>query len=271
MSNKNRNEDEDIRLAENNSIKEEFLEKPLGRKKKMRMIVYFAIIAAAAVSFFVVVVTLFFKTNAITVDGNSKYTSEEILEAISLKKGDSLFGFDTDSLENEICRMFPYIKDVKVKRKLPSTVVIDIEEEVARFYVEVKNNKYLVSESFDVLEMGESQNAIPLNTGNIKECIVGKKLSFNEERLLDSLDELWQTLELYDLAGNVDYIEASNRFDISFGYGGRIDVYFGGIQDCEDKIRFFIKIMEHLYEDYSGELDLSDKKEAVFSQNKQNQ
>ncbi len=262
---KNKNTDEELRLAENNLIKEEFLEKPLGRKNRMRMIVYFVIIALSAVSFFAVVLTLFFKINTITVNGNGRYDTDEILNAISLKEGDSLYAFDAEALEDEICSLFPYVKSASVKRKLPSTVLVDIEEENVCFSIEIKNNTYLLSEDFDVLEMEKNRNAIPLKTGYIKECVVGKKVSFNEEELLSALDELWQMLTLYDLEDKVDYIEASNRFDITFGYAGKFDVYFGGVDDCEDKIRFFIKIMEHLYDEYSGYLDISDKKEAVFS------
>ncbi len=270
MSNKNKNVDEELRLAENNLIKEELLDKPLGRKNRMRMIVYLVIIAAAAVSFFAVVLALFFKINTITVKGNTRYTDEEIKAAISLKTGGSLYAFDADSLEDEICSLFPYIKSADVTRKLPSTVIINVKEEKARFRIDVKNNTYLLSEDFDVLEMAYSEDALPLKTGYVRECVVGEKLSFNEEKLLTSLDELWQMLELYELTDKVDYIEAPNRFDICFGYEGRLRVYFGGVDDCEDKIRFFIKIMEHLYDDYTGTLDISDKKEAVFSPSGEN-
>ena len=84
MSNKNKNTyEEELRIAENNLIKEELLEKPLGRKNRMRMIVYLVIIAAAAVSFFAVVLALFFKINTITIKGTGRYSSDEILEAIS--------------------------------------------------------------------------------------------------------------------------------------------------------------------------------------------
>lgn len=252
------------------AVKFETLKNQQEKKNKRRRAFYIFLVVAAALSFFVVVFTVLLKISDIEITGTSVYTEEEILSALSVSKGDSLYGFDEKAVANTLKHRFPYIKSISVDRILPSTLVINITDETPVFAIQVERDYFILSDDFKVLErrsaLPEDIKLVFLNTGYVKRCVTGETLSFAETRLLLSLDELWATLCHYKLDGKIDYIQAYNRFDIYFGYNnGQLKTYLGDIKDCDAKIRFFIGIKEHLYDDQRGNLDISSPREATFS------
>ena len=268
MPENNRFNDEDT-IRENRVIKEDALLKPLERKTRRRRFVYAAMVIIAAAAFFTVVFTVFFKISSVTVTGTERYEAEDIAAAAGIEPGEPLYSFGSANAAERIKSEFPYVKEVNVTRRIPSSVEVEVTEETPAFVISVANDAYIVSDSFKVLERLPAADApeglVRLNTGMVENCTVGSALSFRETKLLDSLKTLWQTLEDYSQNGYVDYIDAVNRFDIYFGFKGRIRVYLGDARECDAKIRFFIKIMEHIYDEQSGTLDISDKKEATFA------
>lgn len=257
------------RTAGIRAVKFESLKLQQENKNRRRRVFYITLVAIAALSFFVVVFTVLLKVGEIQVVNSTIYTEEEIISALPVTKGDSLYGFDNKNVEESLKQRFPYIKAVSVTRKLPETVIIEITEEIPTFGLKVEKDYYILSEGFKVLDrvetLPEDVKLVILDTGYVKRCVAGEKLSFAEKRLLDSIDELWATLCHYNLDKKTDYIKAANRFDIHFGYNNQIKAYLGDIKDCDTKIRFFIGIMDHIYDDQRGKLDISNPREATFS------
>jgi len=257
-------------FSEAKTLRFETLKSQQERKTRRRRAFYITLISVAALSFFAVVFMFFLKIGKIEISGGSRYSSEEIAAALPIKKGDSLYGFGAESVVTSLKTEFPYIKSVTVTRRIPSAVIIKIVDETPVFYMESGGGYYLLSEDFVVLERLSSPpkdgtGLILLRTGYVKRCVVGQPLSFAETKLLTSLDALWKNLSHYGLAGKINYLEAANRFDIYFGFDSRIRAYIGSVADCDTKIRFFLGIMEHIYKDQSGKIDLSNPKEATFS------
>lgn len=264
----NKFQNQDDIAQENKALKEDVLKKPQDRKNRRRMVFYIVLAVTATLSFFIVAFTAFFRVDHIEINGNEKYSAEDIIKASGIEMDTPLYAFGSLSVERVILTELPYIEEVDVLRKLPSTVAITVTEEKPVFYTKVNDDYYIVSDDFTVLERTKSlpaESLILLKTGYVASCNVGKELSFDEEKLLYSLKTLWQTLKNYNFSQNIKYIEALNRFDIYFGYNDKLRVYFGKAEDSEAKIRFFSKILDYIYEDQNGILDISNKKEATFS------
>ena len=62
--------------------------------------------------------------------GESRYTQEEIVQASGLTPGGNLFTTNTDGAAGSIEETLPYIGSVQVSRKLPGTLVIQVEDVV---------------------------------------------------------------------------------------------------------------------------------------------
>lgn len=72
--------------------------------------------------------TVFFRVEAIAVSGNSRYHQQEIIDATGIQMGDNLFQMNKFELERQVEQALPYIEDVRIRRSLPSTVVVTVTE-----------------------------------------------------------------------------------------------------------------------------------------------
>lgn len=87
-----------------------------------------------------------FNIRAIEVNGLSHLTREEVLEASELQPGEHIYAANLDKAENMIAANF-WVQSVTVERKLPSTVVINVEERVPAAAVTTPLGLFVVDSS----------------------------------------------------------------------------------------------------------------------------
>ena len=73
----------------------------------------------------------FFRVNQVIVNGNSRYTAEEIVEASSVHTGDNLFLVNKPKTARALMRKLPYVENVSVVRRLPDTLELRVTESAA--------------------------------------------------------------------------------------------------------------------------------------------
>lgn len=71
---------------------------------------------------------VFFRVNNITVIGNSRYTVQEVIEASGIQQGDNLITLSPSRVAARIRLRLPYVSSVSIRRALPDTVVLEIED-----------------------------------------------------------------------------------------------------------------------------------------------
>ena len=112
-----------------------------------KLLVFFvicgAIVAAPAV---------FFKVDTIEVTGNSRYTAQEIADSGGIHVGDNLFLVNKFSAAEAITRSLPYISSVRISRKLPDTLCIQVEENAALCAIEQSGGDWILSGSGKLVE-----------------------------------------------------------------------------------------------------------------------
>jgi len=114
---------------------------------------------------FILLVLLYFQSSIseikkITINGPSLKDEAFYEEALSVKVGNSMWGFKQQELENELLSL-PWVKSVEVKRKLLSTVQIDIEEWEKVAYVVENGDFYPVLENGETLK--DEQENVPID------------------------------------------------------------------------------------------------------------
>ena len=72
--------------------------------------------------------TVFFQMERVEVAGNHRYTAQEIERVSGLKQGDNLFRINKYEIEEDILQALPYVEDVDISRRLPSTIQITVQE-----------------------------------------------------------------------------------------------------------------------------------------------
>ena len=99
----------------------------------------------------------------IMVSGNYHLDKEDIVSIINIKKGDPLLNVHLNDIDKKLSRN-PWIKNVSVKKQLPGTLLINIEEAVPKALLRIKKKLYLIDRDAEVLERinGDSMLFLPV-------------------------------------------------------------------------------------------------------------
>lgn len=107
-----------------------------------------------------------FQVKSFEVDGNRRFSDDEIGKRAGVEKGQNLFATDVDAAEKKLLED-PWIRSVKVSRKLPNTLVIRLEERDARALALIDGQLFIMTaegEPFKRLGAGDA-HGLPVVTG----------------------------------------------------------------------------------------------------------
>lgn len=76
----------------------------------------------------VVALTLFFRVDTVVVTGQERYTQAEISAAAGIQTGDNLFLLNKYNVAQQLLQKLPYIEEIRINRKLPDTLLIEVRE-----------------------------------------------------------------------------------------------------------------------------------------------
>lgn len=197
-----------------------------GRFGVLYKLLSMVLIVAAIVSACIV----FFRVNDIVVEGEGKYTAQQIIEASGIEMRENLFLLNKNQAYLQIYNQLPYVDEVSIQRKLPDTILITVTESTPVAALSYGGEWWLLDARAKLLERGDQSIAAgyaqligltPLTP------TVGKPLAVDEEesRRLNALEELLSALHTYDLASQVtDFIDCSADNAIRFGWNGTLTV-----------------------------------------------
>ena len=235
--------------------------------RAVAIVVLTCLVALFAVSHF------FLKVANIEVSGNERYTAEQILESAGIKTGMNLFAVKKSRVKEEIKTDFAGISDVKVRRVLPSTVRLEIVENVPVMYVTVGEYFYTLDEDLLILQKYEdyssveAQGLIRLYLPQVTRCLVGEHLQTEDADISDMVTEFYSDLDRFSLLSHVSELDFRDKFNILFTLGFKYTVKFGNILDADIKLEFLNGILDDLDEQDNGTIEFSnnDIHEAIFS------
>ena len=136
-----------------NSV-ERYYQKKKRRKKKAKVLFFTLLFILMMMTLSILSMTVFFNADTILLEGNTRYSNEEILEAGGLKLGQNLFRLDKFRVIEQM-QSLPYVKEVTIRRKLPNTLKIDVVENQPVVWVELGEKAALLNEEYRILEFAE--------------------------------------------------------------------------------------------------------------------
>lgn len=149
------------------------------RRKKNYLLRLIVVIAIAVGGYFLLTSSLF-DVEQVTVENNSHYTKQQIISKSEIKTGQNIFSVNTGKLKEKLLAD-PYIKGVKVKRALPSTFVISVDERKEFAAVPYNDVFIIIDKDGLVLCKSGAELQLPLLVGvTIKNMEVGAPLEVEE-------------------------------------------------------------------------------------------
>lgn len=240
--------------------RDEFIRKRIERQKRIRKRRLIALFCFIIILLFCVLavlcVTVFFPIENIKASGSALYTSEQIIENSGIKSGDNLFTVSQKNAEKSLKSELPYIDEVKIKRELPSTLIITVKDAEEYACYNVGGAYYTVSESGWVLNVGDSppEKLFVINGADVK-CKVGVEAVFNDTGQKELIDRIADAIEKEDIA--LDSIDVTDVLQITVKVDSRFEVLFGTSNSLEEKIRHLGGMLENIDASKSGKINLS--------------
>ena len=223
------------------------------RRAVVRRIFYILITAGLCLLFAVICAALFFKIQTIEVEGNRIYGADELIAISGAEEGQNLYSVSEKNAAALIMKACTYVKSVKLHRRLPSTLVIEVNEDTASYYIRLADEYFTLSSDLRVLGRSDSADELTADNPGIKYlaipepsyCVVGSALRFKRNVNFKFTESLMADIVLWDLYDSVDYIDLSDKFSICMICGGgKYKIMLGGRDDMPVKLDFAKAIIE---------------------------
>lgn len=214
--------------------------------------------------------TLFFRVDNIVVSGQKRYTAEEIQAAAAVEPGSNMYLLNKYNVRQNIWRELPYIEDIRINRKLPDTLLIEVRESGRPLALVQDGSAWLISGNGKIVE--QLPEAEAGQYGRISGCqllapSVGTTLALSTEYASQqsSLLALLKALDSAGLTENVDGISLDDLSCLKMDYIGRFTVRMSYGADYEWELRKLTATLadEKIQDNMTGTIDLQLRGEEV--------
>jgi len=186
-----------------------------------------------AIIFFLL--TPLFNISNITVSGNSRLSSEQIINSSGIEEGKNTFKLNKKEVIDNI-KKDSYVDSVKITRKLPSTVNIQIVERQAAFsiqyiggYIYIDNQGYLLEISKDtivypiIINAKTPEDKLEIGTRLVNEDLDSLQTVLKIAETLKS-NNFYSELTTIDVANKDNYVLYLNSEDKYIEIGNGSDI-----------------------------------------------
>ncbi len=237
------------------------------RKRKRIKKIFMLFVLLLSISITLCLKHPYFNIKNIEVSGNRNISSKEIVDLSRLSKGNNVFYINVRNGENNILSN-PYISEVQIKRKLPSTVQINVKEREALFY-NTKDNKYfIVDKNGVVLQKKDNikeMHLVKLDGFDYDKSEIGKVLKNDDKSKIDIVTDLGDIILNSKNTIGITYIDLNSTIDIKI-YFGDMCVKLGRSDKLDKKVNEALNIINSKgLKGAKGYIDVSFDGNPVFS------
>ncbi len=154
-----------------------------------------------------------FNIKEIKVEGNSKLTTNEIISISQIQTDENIYKTSIKKAKEKILEN-PYIKSVTVKRNLPSTVTITVEERKATYMIEYGSGYVYINNQGYILEVSNDKIEVPILQGcetTAEELVPGKRLVNADLEKLSTVIKIMEVATDNDMQNLITRIDMQNK------------------------------------------------------------
>lgn len=244
--------------------------KKMSRRRKLKKNILSILLAGVVMCVgLVLVFSLFFKTNTITVTGDKAYSDKMVIDNSGIEIGDNLFKVNEEKLSQKLSKDLPYIKAVTIERKLPDTIIINVEAAKEVGAITTQKGFVLLDETGKVLDKNASilkENVAVIKNVKLKEYAEGEIVVLSDEKKTETLVKLFEAIKKAEMQLLTE-IDLKSVNDIKIKYDDRITFAVGSLTNIDTKLARGMAALEKENEinAYSeGTLDLKTEPYVYF-------
>ena len=221
-------------------------------------------------SFIFLTTTPIFNIKEIKVKGNEQVTYDEIVSLSGLQKDTNLLKNTKATLEKCI-KQNAYIKNVEIKRILPDTIEINVEEKQKAFMLKFVNGYAYVDSQGYILQISSEKIQLPILNGyvtNEEDIVPGNRLCSEDLEKLEIAIKIVQAVKEAGIEQQITSVNISNKQEYSiYIKKEKKEIYLGDGSNLTDKMLYAKAILEAEKEN-EGEIflngDLNNKFQPFF-------
>lgn len=219
-------------------------------RKRIARIMYVLLFTAVITVFVILCLNFFFRVKNIELTGASRYSREDIISLTSISEGMSIFSASNRSLSG-VNERLAYIKEFRVIRKFPDTVVIEALEDTPRYYAELYGEYFILSDELRILERTfeepkrEDNALIELLLPQIDSALVGRTIEFPtdvSQRYVTAYIDALEASPMYERANAFDL---RDRFNLALIASDIYIVKLGNGDELGTKLTAVAGMLEH--------------------------
>ena len=269
-----------INMTNKNKIKKEqekrkeLNKKEIKRRKRIKKIKFVLkiviLIAVIAGGTAFALISPIFNIKDIQVINNSQVNSDTIVSLSGIKTGQNIFRF-LKSKSIEKIKENPYIENIKIHRKLPSTIQIDVEERTPTYSIDYVGKYALINNQGYILEIVEDNRGLPIILNSItaqEEISAGQRLKDEDLEKLGDILKIMSSAKDNNLVTQVTNIDIKDKNNYSiYLEQEKKTIHLGDTSNLSNKMLYILDIIEQ-EKDKAGDIfvngDLNNKFQPYF-------
>lgn len=204
---------------------------------------------------------VFFRIETITVTGNSRYSTEEVISVSGVNAGDYLALLDKGHIARQIRSGLPYVESVSIRRSLPDGIEITVRESLAAAVVECGDSFWLINSAGKLLEQAASPDSHPLIIGLTPTNPTAGSMAVLPEDTANRWNYvmiLLRALEEHDLLTDLTSLDCSAAGTFTVSYGDRFTLILPSTGNFSEYLTMFTRaVQEELNEGERGIFDFT--------------
>lgn len=244
MTNKNNRKKEEQK-------RRELTKQEKKRKKRNRRIKFFIklvlIIGLISGGIVFALTSPIFNIKNINVLNNNQLSSDTIISLSELKQEENIFKFYSKKVKDKI-KENPYIENVKIHRKLPSTIEIEIEEREPKYSVDFMGKYAYINTQGYLLEISEDSKQLPILIGSStaeENMVLGNRLDNEDLTRLEDVIKIMNSATEKNLDKMVTSIDISDKNNYSiYLEQEKKKVHLGETNNLSNKMLYVVSIIE---------------------------
>ena len=244
MTNRNNMEKEQKRIKE----LEKQAERRNKRNKKVKNILKIILLLGVIIGGTIFSMTSpIFNIKEIQVTNNNITPSDTIISLSELKLDENIFKFNKYNVKNKI-KENAYIEDVKIHRKIPNVVQIEITQRQPKYSIDFMGKYAYINSQGYILEVTDTNNGLPIIQGistNEEEIVPNSRLNEDDLTSLENIIKIMDIAKENNLDTKVTSIDITNKNQYSiYIQEEKKRIHLGENTNLGNKMLYAISIME---------------------------
>lgn len=242
---------EDKPVKSNKKVPKKTTKKQQIKKKKrkiiykmIKFITFILIIMGGGIYFMLSPV---FNIENIVVTGNNILTTEQIKNLSDIHLEENTFKLVKSKTEEKI-KQNAYIQNVKIKRKLPSTITIEVEERIPTYIISFANAYAYINNQGYFLEISKEKLNLPIITGyttSESDICEGNRLCIEDLQRLENVLQIMKATESNEISSLVTKINIADKQNYILELQKeKKTVYLGDTSNLSTKMLYIKSILE---------------------------